>query len=306
MAFTIFLLAVIVGALVFALPLHQEDSFESDWVGICVHSLSVEEARFVDDSGAGWVRVDVSPDFGEVVANAEVYGLKVLGILDSWMFNQSTVFTFEEWQNAVTAYVSNYSDGVDAWEIWNEPFNPEPNWTITTEKYLAMVQIAAPIIRQYDPSAKILLFGGLNLYSGGDPHLEIDKGNASQLAAQNISQYGDAVSVHAYPWGGKVDSIVWERYAESLAFYFGLFNASGVPLEVWVTETGQQIEFGQELQAQYMDDMLDFFDEKVTRVFWYSLIDDKLKNGDIKNNLGLIDNGTVRQAYNILREKLAE
>ena len=100
------------------------NSTENDWVGISLHSLSANEAQLVNESGAHWIRIDASGDFESAVTNAKAYNLSVLGILDSWMFNKSSIFTLEEWRSNVTHYVSQYADYVDAWEIWNEPANP--------------------------------------------------------------------------------------------------------------------------------------------------------------------------------------
>ncbi len=312
----IFAIVLIIGAYITGsrmLPASNPTSnpIENDWVGISVHSLSANEAQLVNESGARWIRIDASDDFGTAVANAKAYNLKVLGILDSWMFNGTSAFTLEEWRNAVTHYVSNYSNSVDAWEIWNEPANPTYpllNLNITTQQnmsrivefYYSMVQTASPIIRQYDPTAKIVLFGGLNLWSGNDPNLALDKEFAQQLAAMNITQYGDAISVHAYPWMEQVQPWIWEKYDESLAYYRGLFTNKS--LEIWVTETGQPIESGGEQgQAQYMTDTLQHFQGNITRLFWYSLVD----NAADKKSFGLIGNAsTPRLAYYILQKQL--
>ena len=63
-----------------------------------------------------------------------------------------------------------------------------------------MTQAAYPIIRQYDPSATIVHYGRAKPYSGNDPNLSLDMDFANQTASMNITQYGDAISVHAYPW----------------------------------------------------------------------------------------------------------
>lgn len=100
----------------------QYPPVSGDWVGICVHSLSADDARLVGESGAKWIRIDATADledFDASMRNAKAYNLSVLVILDSWMFGQSTVFTLEAWQENVTYYVSHYADVVDAWEIWN-------------------------------------------------------------------------------------------------------------------------------------------------------------------------------------------
>jgi hypothetical protein len=280
---------------------------DNDWVGISLHYLSANEAQIVNASGARWIRIDCYEAFEIAVANAKAYDLKVLGILDSWMFNNQTTFTLEEWRVNVTHYVSQYADYVDAWEIWNEPANPtyplldlsipsQENMSKIVQFYFSMVQIASPIIRQYDPTAKIVLFGGLNLWSGDDPNLELDKEFAQELAVLNIEQYGDTVSVHAYPWSTKIEPTVWQKYDETLDYYRKLFT-----LEFWVTETGYYVDFeGEEAQAQYMRNALDYFEGKVTRFFWYSLLDNAWED----KRFGLIDKETPRLAYYELKDKL--
>jgi hypothetical protein len=207
----------------------------SESVGICVHSLSLQDAELVSTSGAHWIRIDCNfskSDFGDYLKNAKQHNLSVLAILDSWMFNGSCQFTLDEWQSKVTYFVSQYFDYVDAWEIWNEPTSPTyplQNLNITNEQapenmativdfYHSMAETAYPIIRQYDPNATIVLFGGLNLYSGGDPNLTLDIDFATQLVAKGIQQYGDAIAVHAYPWATETNE-VWNRYNDSLSIY---------------------------------------------------------------------------------------
>jgi hypothetical protein len=242
----------------------------AEFVGICTHWLSTEDAKLVKESGAGWIRMDASVNFSEAVVNAKAQNLSVLGILGSWMFNGDWEnFTLLDWQNNVTSYVVTYADFVDAWEIWNEPSHPV--YTLSKEKYREMVQSASPIIRQYDPSAKIVLFGGLHLYSGGDTNLDLDKAFAKNLSNMDIMKYGDALSVHAYPWNNS-EPIVWGKYAESLNYYRDLFGS----VEVWVTETGKPLEEGNEtITAQYLSDAYKFFGEEtdVAKVFWYSVSD---------------------------------
>jgi hypothetical protein len=282
---------------------------ENEWIGISLHSLSANEAQIVNASGARWIRIDVFPEFETAIKNAKTQNLKVLAILDSWMFGKNTTFTLEEWQDNVTYYVSQYANDVDAWEIWNEPASP--SYPLSTEKfnstedmsqivefYFSMVKIASPVIREYDPSAKIVLFGGLNLWSGDDPHLGLDKKFAQQLADMGIEQYGDAFSIHAYPWMEHVESLIWEKYSDSLAFYRELYPT----FEIWVTETGHPIDYeGESGQAQYMHDSLDYFEGKVAMFFWYSLVDNTWED----RSFGLIDgNGTLRLAYYELKNWL--
>jgi hypothetical protein len=202
------------------------------------------------------------------------------------MFSGNTDFTLEDWNKSVTRYVAQYANEVDAWEIWNEPANPKLNWillnltisgpdgviqenlTRVVDFYYNMTATAHEIIKQYDPNATIVLFGGLNLYSGGDPNLTLDEEFARQLEAKDVLQFGDAIAVHAYPWGNRPSSDWESQYNASLEYYRGLFTNSSV--EIWVTETGQNITdlggIGQ-LQAQYLNKCLDFFSGRVSRVF---------------------------------------
>ena len=161
-----------------------------------------------------------------------------------------------------------------------------------------MTKNASSIIKENDPSAKIILFGGLNLYSGDDIHLQLDKNFASQLAAMNIAQYGSAISVHAYSWKGTDTPTqdVWDNYTQSLLYYQSLFLAK----EIWLTETGQEFDSSNEnLQAQYLLNSHQFFKGKVTHVFWYSLYDN---SWELPQKFGLVNiDGTPRTAYNAMQ-----
>ncbi len=292
---TVVLLAFFISANNTPSPKAEPVKVNADFVGICTHWLSGEDAKLVKGSGAGWIRVDASVNFSEAVVNAKAQNLRVLGILDSGMFNWSMNFLLTDWQNNVTDYVSKHAGYVDAWEIWNEPSSLD--YPVHVTKYFDMVRIASPIIRQYDPSAKILLFGGLHLFSDGAPNLETDKAYAKKLAEWNITMYGDVISVHAYTWGNN-ESVVWEKYAESLNFYRSLFGS----LEVWVTETGKPLEEGNDqITAQYLSGAFKFFRDEnvnVTRVFWYLLSDYSLDG----KCFGLTLQNQTRPAYDEMRK----
>jgi hypothetical protein len=295
-------------------PTPTSTAFLEDTLGISLHSLNLADAQLSVDSGAKWIRIDVDSNFNSAVTIAHAKGLKVLGILDSWMFNKATTFSLSDWQKNVSYYVSN-NPSVEAWEIWNEPANPNINNALLNlqlpsqenigkivQFYYQMVTTASPIIRQYNASATIVLMGGLNLYSGGSPNLQLDMDFASQLSNTNISQYGDAISVHAYNWVKDSNpSSAWDSYSTSLSFYKMLFPN----MPIWVTETGQVYneQDNGKVQAQYLTGALSFFSGKVTNVFWYSLHDnpDEVPS----QRFGLVDDaGTPRSAYVNMRDYL--
>lgn len=275
--------------------------------GICVHTLTAQDAALVSESGAKWIRIDISnneTDTTKSLINAKNHNLSVLGILGSWMFNESCVFTFNEWERAVSSNVSKYAPYVDAWEIWNEPTSTNLGWQLQAD-YLSMVQTASPIIRQYDPDAKIVLLGGLQLYTGGPATsyiLNADLDFARNLSSYNLLQYGDVISVHAYPWSGQVSQTVWDNYNTSIVQYREIFGNSS--LDIWVTETGQNLTDcnGDEVaHAQYLNGSLSFFNGKVSHVFWYALHDDNESLGDF----GLVGAGMQpREAYSALKDAL--
>lgn len=324
-------IALFLGAYVLVgwlLPMTQPvpaSGVDGGFVGLSVHSLSVSDAQLVNESGAKWIRIDASDelsDFNVSLRNAKAYNLSVLAILDSWMFGMTTVFSLEDWQSNVTHYVSGYADYVDAWEIWNEPAHPaypvlnldlnysNPQYKDNLERivdfYYSMAKIAHEIIRQYDPTAKILLFGGLHLWSGGgnDPSLDLDKSFYNQITAKNIFEFGDGIAVHAYPWTGGVTQSVWNGYTDTLAYYHSLFP-SNKTLEVWVTETGQSVnDSGIEGQKQYIADALDYFEGKVTHIFWYSLQDNTAMFPEEKCFGLLTSDSSPRPAYYELQNHL--
>lgn len=295
-------------------PTSTSTAFLRDSIGISLHSLNLADAQLSADSGAKWIRIDVDSNFNSVVTTAHANGLKVLGILDSWMFNKATTFSLNDWQKNVSYYVSN-NPSVEAWEIWNEPANPNINNALLNlqlpnqenmgkivQFYYQMVTTASPIIRQYNPSATIVLMGGLNLYSGGAPNLQLDMDFASQLSNTNISQYGNAISVHAYNWAKDSNpSSSWDSYSTSLYYYKMLFPN----MLIWVTETGQvyNVQDNGTVQAQFLTSALSFFSGKVTNVFWYSLHDnpDEVPS----QRFGLVDDsGNPRSAYVNMRDYL--
>jgi hypothetical protein len=97
----VLLVVVIVVAALVACWLLTPPHVYGDKVGICVHFLSAEDARLINESGARWIRIDASDnltDFEVSIFNAKAFNLSVLVILDSWMFGQNTTFTLEQWK----------------------------------------------------------------------------------------------------------------------------------------------------------------------------------------------------------------
>ena len=91
-------------------------------------------------------------------------------------------------------------------------------------------------------------------------------------------------------------SALLTAYDTALAYYQELFPS----LEVWVTETGHYFNSeGAEGQTRYMRNA-DYFNGKVARFFWYSLLDNPGEQ-----HFGLVEDGKLRPAYHELRNKLS-
>lgn len=161
-----------------------------------------------------------------------------------------------------------------------------------------MVQDASSIIRQYDNSSKIVLLGGQQLFTGGSDVVQSDLDFARNISSLNIAQYGDAISVHAYPWN-KTAAVWNSSYNDFIQEYKALFPS----LEVWVTETGQNIsDSGIKGQAKYLNQSLDFFNGEIDKVFWYALHDENSTMGDF----GLVNaDNNFRKVYTDLQSTLA-
>jgi hypothetical protein len=261
-----------------AIPLQA--STRPGLIGVSVHSLTTQEADFVKLANAQWVRADVAElpseySFADIVTNAKNRGIKVLGLLDIWTMKWNWNFTTKDWEIAVRTSVAQHKDNVDAWEIWNEP--EYPSNPITAERYFEMLRTAYSIIKEYAPHSEVLMGGGLNLNTGGDPWLARDQAFAKRLSELGAEQYADGISFHAYPWTNKIADWVWQRYDESLGFYRSLFKKH---LEVWITETGYPAEVeGETSQSAYLAKAVSFFGQRsADAVFWYELRDTAYSN----------------------------
>jgi hypothetical protein len=91
---------------------------------------------------------------------------------------------------------------------------------------------------------------------------------------------------------------------QNLNYYKSLFNN----LPVWVTETGQPTEYsGESGQANYLTSALQFFNDKVSNVFWYSLYDNPDEvNLNPTQHFGLVSSDRIlRKSYSAMQQFVA-
>ena len=95
----------------------------------------------------------------------------------------------------MSTVASRYRGRIDAYEIGNEP-NLLTFWSGTPDQYAQLVSTAAATIRATDPSAKILVNGGL-------VRSKFDVATLakwlSPMSASGLARTVDAVSLHVYP-----------------------------------------------------------------------------------------------------------
>ena len=170
--------------------------------------------------------------------------------------------TDQMWSDWVTAVATRYQGKIKYWEIWNEPqFSSTPNippnncsnfFTGTPAKLVTLSQLARTILKNIDPSNKVL-----------SPSANIDKLDIYFAAGGGIS--ADIISQHLYmvcdsppPAGG----VPWlspspERiYKQDIPLVRALVDRYGFMTKpIWNTEVGRGCATNlssQSLEAAYM------------------------------------------------------
>jgi hypothetical protein len=128
------------------------------------------------DSGVTWGQVQQKKNqywwngLDAAIANANNQNLQILYVLGStptWAASNtkqgkypnkgaaSMPANIKDWKNWVTAVTKRYGASIDAYQIWNEA-NLTTFWEGSPKQMATLTKEAAKIIRQYDPSAKIV------------------------------------------------------------------------------------------------------------------------------------------------------
>jgi hypothetical protein len=252
--------------------------------------------------GARWVRIEWKAERGyslydPVIAAYRAAGLRVLLLVDYSSAPPKPAWNAGDaaWQNYLPGFIAkvrelaaHYGDGVDAWEIWNEPdlFAPVPGYDpgVPAAHFGAMLRDAVSAIRPL--SSRPIIAGGL---ASRDPnYLSIARAAVGGLTV-------DAIGVHPYEtrapdnyptltWGsGNMDDL-FDRY---LAF----------GLSLWVTEIGINEPAR---QADYLQNVYllarDRYGASVPVVFWFCWSDGMVFP------FGVVDrNGAQKPSYTRFR-----
>jgi hypothetical protein len=224
--------------------------------GAQLASIGAGMVRFTFKDETGGVEPDPSRValYRSKIADYHAHGIKALVLL-----NYETATGFPAWSDdpiAWAVYRARFSaraqriaaelGAVDAYEIWNEPDepNPRPEYApnIPAHIYGELLRDSYFAIKAVSNAAVII--GGLD---SGDPSYLVNARNAVGTL------YADGVGIHPYgqrpdanwpspDWGfGNLEDLVW-------SYYF----TTGLP--VWITELGIEDE---SIQAEYLSRAFD-------------------------------------------------
>lgn len=238
-------------------------------------------AAELQTAGVRWVRIEFKEGpgfafFDPVLAALRGAGIKVLLLVDYASFSNGGQGSpgvngsdpawdtyIAGFTSAVDAIATHYGDGVDAWQIWNEPdltacgagYDP----CVPAHKYGPMLCSAQGAITLH--SSRAVVTGGL---ASGNP------GFLSNAITAAGSLCADAVAVHPYGQRAPDDwpNVTWGF--GNMSDLFAGYLQFGVPL--WVSEVGT---VDQANQAQYLTNVYDLVRSnylgagQVVRVFWF-------------------------------------
>ncbi|MEM0149723.1 MAG: glycosyl hydrolase [Candidatus Micrarchaeaceae archaeon] len=260
-------------------------------LGVDTHGNEGPELNALEH-GVRYFRTDISLNKSEealLSMEHRDYNASYLGILDYETLpggSSNKNWSLSEWNASVANALAAYP-WISTWEIWNEPLVQQFQTGYmngSAYNYYMVIKSAAAIIRQSEPNATIVCFGGApvgNYY-------------ALQWYAQvwnfGAANYCNAISIHAYPSGNELmDSAVNAAWNASLSAYEAL---TGKP--VWITEVGMPSSsampgYSASLQSSFMAQSLSFFDKYsyIKRVYWYDLWG--LSDGSLEDNFGLLN-----------------
>jgi hypothetical protein len=232
-------------------------------------------AQQLKDIGVRWVRIEWKAHLGygfydPIVSSYRAAGLRVLLLVDyasvpgkpaSNAGDSDWLSYLSSFRSGVRDIAEHYRDGVDAWQIWNEPdlFHPGSGYDpgVPAHHFGAMLRQSVDAIRAH--STRPIVTGGL---ASGDPgYLASARDAAGGLTV-------DAVGVHPYGQRAPDD---WPNPSWGFGNMSDLFNRYLVfGLTLWVTEIGTVDEAN---QAAYLENVYtlarDAYAGQVSVVFWF-------------------------------------
>jgi hypothetical protein len=232
-------------------------------------------------TGSRWIRFDVrwslvqgfSPSVSDwsvpdrLVASAQAHGLSVVGIVDTtpgWAQAADAIQPLTQWGvpalpsdfgNFASAAASRYRGIISAWEIWNEPNNPNtflvgsPSIPSNGAEYGQLVNAAAPAIAAADPGATVIVGA---IAAPGPPPTSVAAPDAFlremyAVLTPAAHQAFAAVSYHPYTWNSQAmdSSNPGNGFVLTPALYQAMVDNGDGAKQIWGTEISWVIATGQ-------------------------------------------------------------
>jgi hypothetical protein len=251
-------------------------------------------------AGVRWVRIEWKSSQGyalydPAIAALRAAKLKVLLLVDyaSVPGKPASDAASSEWtsylqtfDSGLDAIAAHYADGVDGWQVWNEPDLPkQPGYDpgVPADQYGKLLLAAVGTIHKH--STRPVITGGLA--SGNPGYLTQAKQSAGALTV-------DAVAVHPY---GQRAPDNWPSASWGFGNMSTLLNAYlafGKP--IWLSEIGTNDTSSATFQADYLENVYTLaknsFGAKVPVVLWFCWSDGMV------SPYGLLDgSGQPKPAY---------
>jgi hypothetical protein len=290
--------------------------------------------------GVTWVRFDIewgdvqyssptSSTWGsyDMLVNALVahhlHGLGVISYTPQWArtatcsngiecppANPATFATF-----AAEVAARYKSDGMDAWEIWNEPNNFN-FWAPKTDcdAYTALLKVTYPAIKQANPSA-LVITGGLAPESTDGVNTSPTDFLSCIYAAGGKGYFDD--HPYTYPAFPSADNGgAWDQMSETTPSLRSIMIANGdAGKKIWLTEFGTPTDgpdpqwyVSEAQQAQMVSDTIQLYKTYswAGPLFWYTLEDSSNDTSTNENFFGLVRaDGSTKPAYQTLQSLIS-
>lgn len=205
--------------------------------------------------------------------------------------------------NRYVAFVAQQFRGrVGYYEVWNEWDVEDPADPQFTQDYVRVITDAAGIIRQHDPSARVL--------AGAVTTKGIESGFALRLIEAGVMHSVDGLSLHPYVHCRSRGRNTPEAWIEWLAeVSLELSRAAGQSVPLYLTEMSWPAHQGscgidENLQAAYL--ARSFFLARtlpsVRGYWWYDLRNDGTDKREQEHNFGLLrQDYSPKPAYQVLK-----
>ncbi len=182
------------------------------------------------------------------------------------------------WQRYVRNMAERYKGKIRLYEVWNEP--DLGFWRGTTDEYINLLRQASEIIRQVDPSAKVL--------TGGFATVLEHRGRAQNpdLQERVLREATDAFDVHAFHQHGLFDEFtasvdgelarLRKQMPQQRPLYF---NETAVS-SAYIGERTQAVTLVKKMVFTMMRGAIGYT--------WYDLVNDGTHPTDMEHNYGLV------------------